>query len=101
MGEVSTIGIDIAKSVFQLHGVDADGTVVIRARTKILEFFADLRPCLVGMKACATSHQSLSTMAFDHSSLWWLWDQHLIADPGGPTSISRTVTHRRVDRRYS
>jgi transposase len=52
MGEVSTIGVDIAKSVFQVHGVDTDGTVVICKRlyrTKILKFFADLPPCLVGM----------------------------------------------------
>src|ERR1043165_7232504 len=60
MGEVTTIGIDIAKLVFQVHGVDADGTVVIRrriGRARVLEFFADLPPCLVGMEACATSHQ--------------------------------------------
>jgi len=60
MGEVSTIGVDIAKSVFQVHGVDTDGTVVIRkrvSRAKVLEYFADLPPCLVGMEACATAHQ--------------------------------------------
>jgi len=60
MGEVSTIGMDIAKSVFQVHGIDAEGTVVIRrriGRAKVLEFFADLPPCLVGMEACATAHQ--------------------------------------------
>jgi transposase len=60
MGEVSTIGVDIAKSVFQVHGVDAEGTVVIRrrvGRTKVLEFFANLPSCLVGMEACATAHQ--------------------------------------------
>jgi transposase len=59
MGEAITIGIDIAKSVFQIRGVDADGTVVIRrrvGRAKVLEFFADLPPCLVGMEACATGH---------------------------------------------
>jgi transposase len=59
MGEVSTIGVDIAKSVFQIHGVDADGAVVIRrrvSRAKVLEFFAELPPCLVGMEACATAH---------------------------------------------
>src|SRR5471032_596254 len=59
MGEVSTIGVDIAKWVFQIHGVDTDGTVVIRkrvGRAKVLEFFADLPPCLVGMEACATGH---------------------------------------------
>ena len=59
MGEVSTIGVDIAKSVFQIHGVDANGAVVIRkrvGRAKFLEFFAKLPPCLVGMEACATAH---------------------------------------------
>ena len=58
MGEVSTIGIDIAKSVFQVHGVDTDGAVVIRKRVgrTNLNFFTDLPPCLVGMEACATSH---------------------------------------------
>jgi transposase len=52
MGEVSTIGLDIAKSVFQVHGVDAGGAVVIRrriTRAKLLEFFAALPPCLVGI----------------------------------------------------
>ena len=60
MGEVSIIGVDIAKSVFQVHGVDGDGTVLIRkriGRAKVLEFFAKLPPCLVGMEACATAHQ--------------------------------------------
>jgi transposase len=59
MSEVSTIGLDIAKSVFQVHGVDAGGGVAIRrriSRAKVLECFADLPPCLVGMEACATAH---------------------------------------------
>ncbi len=59
MGEISTIGLDIAKSVFQGHGVDADGAVVIRkrvSRAKVLEFFAALPPCLVGIEACPTAH---------------------------------------------
>ena len=50
MGEVSTIGLDIAKSVFQIHGVDAAGAVVMRkriTRAKLLEFFAALSPFLV------------------------------------------------------
>ena len=53
MGEVSTIGLDIAKSVFQVHGVDVGGAVVIRkriSRAKVLEFFATLTPCLVGIE---------------------------------------------------
>src|SRR5215468_5858947 len=59
MGEVSTIGLDIAKSVFQVHGVDVDGAVVIRkriSRAKLLEFFATLPTCLVGIEACPTAH---------------------------------------------
>jgi transposase len=59
MGEVSTIGLDIAKSIFQIHGVDVDGAVVIRkrvSRAKLLEFFASLPACLVGIEACPTAH---------------------------------------------
>ena len=59
MGEVSTIGLDIGKSVFQIHGVDADGTVVIRkriSRAKLLEFFASLPACRVGIEACPSGH---------------------------------------------
>ena len=59
MGEVITIGLDIAKSVFQIHGVDVDGAVVIRkrvSRAKVLEFFAALPCCLVGIEACPSAH---------------------------------------------
>src|SRR5215510_14879806 len=59
MGEVSTIGLDIAKSIFQIHGVDADGAVVIRkriSRAKLLEFFASLPAWLVGIEACPSAH---------------------------------------------
>jgi transposase len=59
MGEVSTIGLDIAKSVFQVHGVDGDSAVLIRKRVRratVLEFFAALPPCLVGIEACPTAH---------------------------------------------
>jgi len=59
MGEVSTIGLDIAKSVFQVHGISGDGTVVIRkrvTRAKVLEFFSVLPPCLIGIEACPTAH---------------------------------------------
>src|ERR1044072_7247219 len=59
MGEVSTIGLDIAKSVFQIHGVDAAGAVVMRkriTRSKLLEFFARLPACLVGIESCPTAH---------------------------------------------
>ena len=56
---VTTIGLDIAKSVFQVHGIDATGKVIIRRQVKrryVLAFFQKLPPCLVGIEACATSH---------------------------------------------
>jgi transposase len=59
MGYVSTIGLDIAKSVFQIHGVDASGALVMRkriTRAKLLEFFATLPACLVAIEACPTAH---------------------------------------------
>lgn len=59
MKEITTIGLDLAKSVFQIHGVNDLGEVVMRKRLRrgqVLAFFADLPPCLVGMEACATAH---------------------------------------------
>jgi transposase len=59
MQTITTIGLDIAKSVFQVHGVDADGQVIIRRQLKrrtVLAFFQKLPPCLVGIEACASSH---------------------------------------------
>lgn len=57
--QVTTIGLDLAKNVFQIHGVDSDGRVVLRKklrRDKVLAVFAELPRCLVGMEACATAH---------------------------------------------
>ena len=57
--EITTLGIDLAKSVFQLHGVDADGAVVLQKKLRrgaVLDFLGKLDPCLIGMEACATSH---------------------------------------------
>ena len=57
--QITTIGLDIAKNVFQVHGIDAAENVVVRKqlrRGQVLKFFAGLRPCLVGMEACATAH---------------------------------------------
>ena len=57
--QVSTIGLDHAKRVFQVHGVDAAGRVVLRRKLQRAEmeaFFAGLAPCLVGIEACATAH---------------------------------------------
>src|SRR5277367_4101767 len=59
MGEITTIGVDLAKQVFQVHGVDAEGAVVLRKqvrRGQVLALFSRLPRCVVGMEACATSH---------------------------------------------
>jgi transposase len=59
MGEIATIGLDLAKNVFQVHGIDANGKVLVRRklrRVEVLEFFANVGSCLVGMEACATAH---------------------------------------------
>jgi transposase len=71
MQTVTTIGLDIAKSVFQIHGVDAAGQVVIRRQLKrrvVLAFFEKLSPCLVGIEACASSHHwSRELQALGHT----------------------------------
>ena len=59
MDEIITIGVDLAKSVFHLHGVDAEGRPVLRRqlrRSQMLEFFQRQPPCLIGMEACASAH---------------------------------------------
>jgi transposase len=59
MGEISMIGLDLAKNVFQVHGVDASGAVVLRRqlrRGQVVKFFAQQAPTLVGMEACAGAH---------------------------------------------
>lgn len=59
MKEITTIGVDLAKSVFQLHGVNAAGEVVLRRqlrRSQMLTFFQQLPPCLIGMEACSGAH---------------------------------------------
>jgi transposase len=71
MQSISTIGLDIAKSVFQVHCVDAAGQVVIRRQLKrrfVLSFFEKLPPCLVGIEACASSHHwSRELQALGHT----------------------------------
>ena len=71
MQAVTTVGLDIAKSVFQLHGVDGAGQVVIRRQLKrryVLAFFQKLPPCLIGIEACASSHHwSRELQALGHA----------------------------------
>jgi transposase len=70
MSEITTIGLDLAKSIFQVHGIDNAGHVVVRKRlrrSQVLGFFAGLSPCLVGMEACATAHHwAREPMALGH-----------------------------------
>jgi transposase len=57
--EICTIGLDLAKNIFQVHGADASGSAVFRKqlrRGQVLKFFADLPRCLVAMEACGSSH---------------------------------------------
>ena len=59
MEKIATVGLDIAKSVFQVHGVDASGELVVRkrlSRARVIPYFAKLPRCLVGIEACSTSH---------------------------------------------
>ena len=71
MQAVTTIGLDIAKSVFQVHGVDAHGNLVVRRqlrRRQVVPFFEKLPPCLVGLEACASSHHwSRDLQALGHT----------------------------------
>jgi transposase len=71
MQAVTTIGFDIAKSVFQVHGIDAEGRGVIRQRlrrSRVLGFFKKLSPCVVGIEACASSHHwSRQLQALGHA----------------------------------
>jgi transposase len=68
--EISTVGLDLAKSIFQVHAIDAAGCVVVRKalrRSQVLPFFAKLPPCLVGIEACGTSHHWARELArFGH-----------------------------------
>jgi transposase len=71
MQTITTIGLDIAKSVFQVHGVDTTGRVVMCRQLKrrhVLRFFQKLPPCLIGIEACASSHHwSRELQALGHS----------------------------------
>ena len=84
MQAVTTIGLDIAKSVFQVHGIDAKDKVIIRRQLKrryVLAFFEKLQPCLVGIEACASSHHwSRELKALGHT-VWLML----------PAYVKRTV----------
>ena len=57
--QVTTMGLDLAKHVFQVHGIDADGRIAVRRklrRAEVISYFSKLPPVLIGMEACATAH---------------------------------------------
>jgi transposase len=70
MPTIAVVGVDVAKSVFQVHAVDGDGTAVVRRqlrRGEVMRFFEQLPPCLVGMEACASAHYwAREIAAFGH-----------------------------------
>ena len=69
MQSITTIGLDIAKSVFQVHGVDPDGHVVVRRQLKrryVLAFFEKLAPCLIGIEAAR--HPTICRASYGHSA---------------------------------
>jgi transposase len=60
--KITTIGLDLAKNIFQLHGVDERGRVVLKKqlkRARVLPFFAQMEPCLVAMESCSSAHHSI------------------------------------------
>ena len=64
--QITTIGLDLAKSAFQVHGIDATGQAVVRKslrRSQMLPFFTKLPPCLVGIEACGTLHYTRADQA--------------------------------------
>ncbi len=102
MQSISTIGLDIAKSVFQVHGVDAAGQVLIRRQLKrqqVVAFFQKLPPCLLGIEACASSHhwsrelQTLGhTVRFDASGLCEAYVKRQKNDSTDAEAICEAVT---------
>jgi transposase len=71
--QITTIGLDLAKSWFQVHGVDADGKVAVRRKLKrsdVISFFKSLPSCLVGIEACATAHYWAKAARFHPRSGW-------------------------------
>jgi transposase len=86
---VRTIGLVLAKSVFQIHGVDADGRVALKRRIRrqgLLAFFEELPPCLVAMEACSSAHHwARELIALGH-------DVRLVPPPYAKPYVKRNKT---------
>ena len=109
MSEVTTIGLDLAKHVFQVHGVDAEGATVLRKqlrRAQVLTFFSRLPPCLVGLEACATAHywarelrglgHEVRLMPAQYVKAYVKRNKNDAADAAAPTSASRSASTARA-----
>src|ERR1035437_10015656 len=98
MQAITAIGLDIAKSVFQVHGIDAEDKVIIRRQLKrryVLAFFQKLAPCLVGIEACASSHYwSRELKALGHTVRLMGW-----CSPSNVGRAPRTDRARRARQR--
>jgi transposase len=76
MGEVTIIGVDLAKNVFQVHGAAADGSVLFRkklSRPQFARFMAEQRPCRVAMEACASAHHWARQMTRHGHEVRFVW----------------------------
>jgi hypothetical protein len=102
MQTVTTIGLDIAKSVFQIHGIDAAGDVIVRRKLKrryVLPFFQKLPPCVVGIEACASSHHwSRELQALGHTRVrrvpqWKSRQQFLSSCGNSCQALVREASH--------
>ena len=95
--QISTIGLDLAKNVFQVHGIDASEKVIVRKqlrRSQVIAFFKALPPCLLGMEACATApirKPSDRDATLQHGSDWCHARIQLEASRGLAASQSRGI----------
>lgn len=88
MTEITTLGIDLAKTVFQLHGVDASERAALRRqlrRSQVLRTVAQLRPCLIGMEACGSAH-------------YWAREFSKLGHEVGPMSPQFVKPYRKSDK---
>jgi transposase len=84
--QISTIGLDIAKNVFQVHGIDAAEKVVVRKRLRrrqVLEFFKALPPCLIGMEACVGAVAINLRSRFQNQDVEWCCEERSLTRRAG------------------
>jgi transposase len=95
MNKIGVIGMDLAKNVFQVHGVDGEGELVMRKqleRAQVRRFFANLEPCLVGMEACGGAHRLLVRQRIALSNpLRGILSEYGLVLPQGGKGISRRL----------